>query len=177
MDVLVNEKIKATQVHLLGNDKQSLGIKAYRDAIQEARSLQLDLVQVGERKDGDRTIPVVQIMDAGKYIFDLKKNARTKARTAKENSSKLKEIKIRPVTDKADMERIIQHVVEFLNEGHEVRILCKFRGREMQFKNQGREKLDEIKTAALALGHRLKSDISDGGRTMLMALQGKKNEA
>ena len=52
-----------------------------------------------------------------------------------------KEIKIRPKIDKHDLETKLKHVREFLDEGHKVRMVITYRGREMAHQEFGRDLL------------------------------------
>ena len=89
----INQFIKATKVRLISEDGQQLGVVEINDALDQAKSASLDLVQMND----DPKTPVCKLMDYGKHLFDQKKQkAASKKKTKK---TQLKEIKFRPGTD------------------------------------------------------------------------------
>ncbi len=99
-----------------------------------ADELELDLVEISAKADP----PVCRILDYQKYLYQQKK----KAKEMKQNSSKIviKEIRFGPNTDEHDFNFKLRHAQEFLNEGSKVKASVFFRGRSIQFADQG-EKL------------------------------------
>lgn len=57
---------------------------------------------------------------------------------------KLKEVKLRPLTDKHDIDHKMKKVAEFLQEGHRVRLTVFFRGREQAHRDLGQKLLDSL---------------------------------
>ena len=51
---------------------------------------------------------------------------------------------MRPVTDSNDLNVKINKINEFISDGDKVKIVVKFRGRELAFKDQGFAMLDNI---------------------------------
>lgn len=92
-------------------------------AIELAQSQGLDLVVVSP----DSKPPVCRIMDYGKKKFDQKRKKSQK----KQSRVQLKEIKMRPVIDKGDYQIKCGKIKEFLQAGHRVKIIIRFRGREV----------------------------------------------
>ena len=81
----INEKIKATEVMLIGSDGKKMGIHTFDDAISKARKQELDLVQVSP----SGTVPTVcKLLDYGKHLFDKKKNISSSKVKAKKNTTK-----------------------------------------------------------------------------------------
>ena len=99
-----------------------------------ADELELDLVEISAKADP----PVCRILDYQKYLYQQKK----KAKEMKQNSSKIviKEIRYGPNTDEHDFQFKLKHAQEFLSEGSKVKASVFFRGRSIQFSDQG-EKL------------------------------------
>jgi hypothetical protein len=54
-------------------------------------------------------------------------------------SPEIKEVKLRPVTEKADYETKVKQAQKFLSKGAKVKLTMTFSGREMRFKDQGKE--------------------------------------
>jgi translation initiation factor IF-3 len=68
--------------------------------------------------------PVCKVMDYGKYKYQQSK------KQSQKKTSELKEIKLRPRIDKADLDRKVRKLKEFLEEGHKTKLTMFFRGRE-----------------------------------------------
>jgi len=107
-----------------------------RDALEFAKDLGLDLVEVSPNADP----PVVRIVDYGKLIFDEKKEKKHK----QQKVSKIKEIKLRPVTEEGDYKVKIRNLMSFLEAGDKVKVTIRFRGREITHKELGTELLERI---------------------------------
>ncbi len=122
----------------MGADGQQIGVVDTREALRQARDLDLDLVEVAPQADP----PVCRIMDYGKFKYE--RDVRQKEARKKQSRTGLKEIKFRPKIDKHDYETKKGHVVRFLNGGHKVKITIMFRGREMAHTELGRKILDRV---------------------------------
>ena len=85
---------------------------------------ELDLVEVAP---GAKP-PVCKIVDFKKVIYEQKRRARESKKRQK--SVEVKEVKMRPAIDKHDYETKISHTREFLEEGHKVKVLFFYKGRE-----------------------------------------------
>lgn len=59
-------------------------------------------------------------------------------------SQKTKEIKFRPRTEAHDLGYKVKHIREFLDDGHRVRIVVQFRGREVAHPEYGEKMLDTV---------------------------------
>ncbi|MDA8208284.1 MAG: translation initiation factor IF-3, partial [Actinomycetota bacterium] len=86
----INERIRAREVRLVDPEGNQLGIKSAAEALELAKSMDLDLVEVAPMA----VPPVCRIMDYGKFKFDSAQRARESRR--KSVSSQLKEMKYRP---------------------------------------------------------------------------------
>ena len=159
----VNDRIKARQVRIVDEDGKQLGVFSLRESIYEAKKLGLDVVQVSEGE-----IPVCRITEAGKYVFEHKKNARESARRQRELQVEIKEVQLRPVTDTNDVLVKSKRAREFLAGGDKVKIVVRFRGRERAHKEEGCKIVDEFLTA---LGdHKVERPLTDTGKDMQMVL-------
>jgi translation initiation factor IF-3 len=109
-----------------------------RDALNQARALDLDLVEVAPQADP----PVCRIMDYGKYKYE--RDVKLKEARKKQSRTGLKEIKFRPKIDPHDYATKKGHVTRFLSAGNKVKITIMFRGREMAHTELGRKILDRL---------------------------------
>ena len=134
----INEEITAREVLVIGSNGDKLGTKFTRDAIVLARQEGLDLIEVA----GSANPTVCRIGDYGKMKYDDKKRKRQTRR--KVHSGEIKEIRLRPRTDKHDMDFKLAHGRQFLAEGHKLQITISFRGRENARKDLGTDLMNQI---------------------------------
>lgn len=133
----VNNQIKASQVMLINEDGKNIGIQPFSEAIRMAQQSNLDLIEIAKSKDGD---PICKIMEFGKYKFDQQK----KEKAQKQKVLDLKEIQVRPVTSHNDLQTKANQIKPWLAEGHKVQIICKFSNREFNFKDRGKNIIDDL---------------------------------
>ena len=133
-ELRINNRITAPQVRLVGDNIPEPGVYPIAKALRLADELELDLVEISAKADP----PVCKILDYQKYLYQQKK----KAKEMKSNSAKIvvKEIRFGPNTDEHDFQFKLKHAQEFLGEGSKVKASVFFRGRSIQFADQG-EKL------------------------------------
>lgn len=108
------------------------------DAFKKAQDLGYDLVEVAPTSQP----PVCRIMDYGKYKYELQKKEHQSRRHQK--STTVKEIKLRPRTDKHDLEIKIRQIKNFLEEGNKTKVTVTFRGREMAYQEMGRAMMNSV---------------------------------
>ena len=116
----------------------------------------LDLVLMSAQA----TPPVCKIMDYGKFRFEREK--REKEAKKKQQVIELKEIQLSCRIDTHDFETKVKHAHRFLTSGNKVRVVMKFKGREMSHMNIGREILDRFEEACAELGTVEKKPVLDG---------------
>jgi translation initiation factor IF-3 len=124
-DLRINEQIRVKEVRLIRDEGERQGIMPIQSALEIARSIGLDLVEVAPQA----VPPVVKILDYGKVKFENEKKVRDLKK--KQKLLKLKEIRMQPKIDDHDMEFKSKHVKEFLAEGNKVKVTIRFRGREL----------------------------------------------
>ena len=130
---LVNEEIKFAEVQVINEDGEKLGTMSIKDARQIALDKGVDLVLVSPNTE----VPVCKILDYSRYRFEMTK--KTKEAKKKQKVVELKEIRLSPNIDKHDLEVKAKNANKFLKAGNKVKISMRFRGRELNFINQGRE--------------------------------------
>jgi len=108
--------------------------------LQRAREAGLDLVEVAPTSDP----PVCRIMDYGKWLYEQKRKIREANKKHHRHAATLKEIRLRPETDKRDLDMKLKHGREFLGKGHKVQFTMFFRGRQMLHRDRGYAVLEEI---------------------------------
>ena len=108
--------------------------------MSRAREVGLDLVEVAPTSDP----PVCRIMDYGKWQYEQKRKIREAHKKSAHHNASLKEIRLRPETDKHDLDIKLKHGREFLEKGHKVQFTMFFRGRQMLHRERGFEILEHI---------------------------------
>ena len=106
-----------------------LGDMGVKEGLLVAKRASLDLVEVSPQAK----IPVCRLMDYGRYRFKHQKKNNQK----RQSKTKVKEIKLRPVTDVGDYAIKLARAVSFLQAGHKVKVTLRFRGREMAHQEIG----------------------------------------
>ncbi|MBD3419764.1 MAG: translation initiation factor IF-3 [Chitinivibrionales bacterium] len=134
----VNERIRVPQVRVVGSDGSQLGIMPTYEAQEQARKLELDLVEVAPTANP----PVCRIMDYGKFKYEKAKKA--KEAKKKQHVVHLKEIKLHPKTDTHDYNYKMEHGRKFLFRGDRLKATVVFRGREITHKEFGARLLDQL---------------------------------
>lgn len=86
--------------------------------------------------------PVCRIMNLGKFMYEQSKKEQ-KARK-KQKTIQVKEIKFRPKTDEHDYLFKRKHIERFMEDGHKVKAVIMFRGREMAHPEIGRRILERL---------------------------------
>ncbi len=124
-----NGEIRARTVKVINLEGEFIGDLAIEKAIALAKAEGLDLVEVSP----NATPPVCKIMDYGRYKF---KNQKKQSKN-KKSKDRVKEIKLRPVTDVGDYQIKLKRAVDFLQSGHKVKVTLRFRGREIAHQDIG----------------------------------------
>ncbi len=140
----VNERIRAPRVRVVSASGEQLGILNTREALEKAKMLGLDLVEVASTADP----PVCRLVDYGRYKYQqskLQKNNKSKV-------IRMKEVKLRIGTDTNDYNVKMARTEDFLDHGHKVRFQLRFRGRENAHHELGfdmmQRVIDDLKTMA-----------------------------
>ena len=117
-----------------------LGVVTKSEAMNLAQKAGMDLVEVSPNAEP----PVCKILDFGKYKYELqKKKAEAKK---KQKVVEVKEIQLRPMIDPHDFGIKCKAIQRFIEEGNKVKIIMRFRGRELSHQNIGYEILMKVKT-------------------------------
>ena len=160
----INERIRALDVQVIGNDGGNLGSMAINKAIELAKKEGLDLIEISPNANP----PVCKIMDIGKYKYDLQKKANLAKK--KQKIVLLKEIKMRPVTETHDYDFKVKNAKKFIAKGDKVKFTVRFKGRELQHSHLGKELMDKIKEDMKDIG-KVELHPKFDGKQMIMVIQ------
>lgn len=127
---------------MIGPLGKQLGILTKLEALDKAKELELDLIEIAPQADP----PVARIFDFKKFRYEESKKDR---RAKKAGEGGLKELWLSPRIADHDLNVRLDRTKEFLNEGHKVKLTVKFKGREMAHPELGHKVL---KKALVLLG-------------------------
>ena len=159
-----NERIKALDVQVIGSEGNNLGVMQLKQAIQLAKDEGLDLIEISPNANP----PVCKIMDMGKYKYDLQKKANQAKK--KQKTVSLKEIKLRPGTESHDYNFKIKNAKKFITKGDKVKFTVKFKGREMQHIELGKNLMNRIIEDTKDIA-KVETHPKFEGRQMIMIIQ------
>lgn len=111
--------------------------------------------------------PVCRIMDYGKFRYEEAQKAKEARKKA--TNVTIKEVKFRPKIGKGDFDTKVRHLVDFIEEGHKVKVTLQFRGREMAHPELGARILDGVIEAVGPLA-KVENQARLEGRSMSMVL-------
>lgn len=135
----MNESIRAKEVRVLGPEGENFGVLSARDALDKARSLGLDLIEISPNANP----PVCRITDYGKFKYEQKKKL---TKNTKQHQVQIKEIRLRPKTGDHDIDFKVKQARGFLTERDKVKVNVLFRGREIAHADRGRQMILDIIT-------------------------------
>ncbi|QHN42455.1 translation initiation factor IF-3 [Candidatus Mycosynbacter amalyticus] len=138
--VRVNEQIRAKELRVIGADGEQLGVVSLAEARRLADEAGLDLVEISPNADP----PVAKIVDWGKYQYQKMKELQKNRKKAK--ASELKQMRLGLKIGSNDLEIKLRKIRKFLEDGHKVKIMIFFRGREMAHKELGYDLINQIIT-------------------------------
>lgn len=134
----VNRQIFAKRVRLIDSTGKQRGIVDKDIALAEAREQNLDLVEVAPDIDA----PVCKIIDYGKYQYE--QNKKTREGKKKQKAIQLKEIKIGLQIAEHDLLFKVKKAQDFLADGHKLKVVLFFKGREITHTDLGREVMMKV---------------------------------
>ncbi len=158
----INNHIRISQVRVISEDGEQLGIIPTEQALNRARDVGLDLVEVAPNEKP----PVCRIMDYGKYKYEKSKK---RAGQSASHHGKTKEIRLRPKTGEHDIGFKVKQAVGFLKHKDKVQVSVIFRGREMAHVEEGRRVMENVIKELLEFG-KLEAPPQQLGKRMICTI-------
>lgn len=149
-------------MRLIGENGEQLGVVPIQKALQIAYERGLDLVQVASTV----APPVCRLLDYGKYKYEQTKKERKAKRG--QRVGLLKEVRLRPKIEEHDLQAKIKTTKKLLEEGNKVRLVLRFRGREIIYPELGWNVLRKMAEASKELA--VVSSSSNEGRSIALVL-------
>lgn len=148
---------------MIGDDGEQLGVIATSEALKMAEAKELDLVEVAPKAKP----PVCRLMDYGKYLYEKQKRERDARKSQKQ--IEIKEVRLRPKTDKHDVDVVLRKIRKFVGNGNKVRVRIRFRGREIAHPDVARTIMHDVANSVKDVAS-IESRPSFEGRSMIMVL-------
>lgn len=162
-DLVINEAIKDKEVRVVDESGNQLGVMSSAEALRMAEAKNLDLVKIAPRA----VPPVCKIIDFGKYCYEQAK----KEKEAKKNQNiiSVKEIQLTLKIDVHDLQTKAGHAVKFLKNGDKVKVVVKYKGRELAHTELGFDIADRF-VALLEDNAVIEKPAKIEGRNMILIL-------
>jgi len=125
-------------LRVIGADGEQLGIISLAEARRLAEEADVDLVEISPNADP----PVAKLIDWGKFQYQKMKELQKNRKNAK--TSELKQMRLGLKIGSNDLEIKLRKIRKFLVDGHKVKIMIFFRGREMAHKELGYDLMNQI---------------------------------
>ena len=154
--MLINEEIKLKEVRVVDAEGNPIGIMSSDAALKIAYDQGYDLVLMAPQAQP----PVCKIIDYGKFRFERDK--KEKEAKKKQQTVELKEIQLSCRIDTHDFETKARHAQRFLKDGNKVRVVMRFKGREMSHISIGQEIMKKFEEACSEYGNIDKAPVLDG---------------
>ena len=155
-DMLINEDIKAPEVRVIGPANEQVGIMKIDDARAFAYNNGVDLVLIAANANP----PVCRAVDYGKFCFERDK--KEKEAKKKQVIVKVKEVQLSCRIEQHDFDTRVNHAKKFLAEGNKVKVVIRFKGREMSHKELGEEVIAKFQEACRDAGVAEKKAVQEG---------------
>ena len=159
----MNEQIRVREIRLITDTNENIGVLPTSEALRMAEERGMDLVEVSP----NASPPVCRIMDYGKFQYERQRRERKARKTQK--TIKVKEIQLRPKTNEHHLSFQVRDARRWIEKGMKVRVRVKFRGRERDYPEIARERLqniaDELQDVAM-----VEQTPNMEGRDMIMIL-------
>ena len=152
----MNRKIRVGQVRLIGEDGRQFGIVNTAEAMKVAEEASLDLVEVAP----DVNPLVCRIMDYSRFKYEQEKKERESKK--KQHRMHLKELTFGPLIEEHDYQVKLNHLMRFLKRGDKIKVTMRFRGRQMQHIDLGRNVLIRLAKDISDIGEEERAPVLDG---------------
>lgn len=138
--ILSNREIRARDVRVIDEDGTQAGVMPFFTALNRANDQGLDLILIN-----DVTYPpVCKIGDVGKFKYESQKKQHEQDKKNRINRVDVKEVQLRPAIDIHDLNIKISKIKEWIEGGDKVKVVVRFRGREMSNQEVGHELINSI---------------------------------
>lgn len=159
----INEQIRSNQIRVIDDNGKQVGVMTAQEALTKAKKVSKDLVEIAPKANP----PVAKIVELGKFLYEQEKRQREQKRKTKVVD--VKEVRFSPFIAQGDYNTRVMRVKEFLDDGHKVRLVVVFKGRQMKSKDFG---YGLLKKVVDMLGNAISTDMEPKflGRHLVMVI-------
>ena len=133
-----------------------------KEAQAMANSKNLDLVQISPNANP----PVCKIMDYGKFRYEQAR--KEKEAKKKQKTIVVKEVRLRPGIEQNDLNTKANNAIKFLKKGDKVKVVLRFRGRELGHKDIGKEVMLKFLDIIKEFGEPTKAPAFEGNNMVVI---------
>ena len=165
----INSRIFASPLRVLDSEGKQIGVISKDEALRLAQEQELDLVEIAPTAKP----PVAKLIDFNKFLYQQAKKKQEEKKKAK--NSETKEIRLGPFMSDNDLQVMIRRGREFLESGDKIRLVVRFRGRQITRSEFGKDVINKV---VEALGDISKIDREPHfeGRQMVAMLSAEKGK-
>ena len=165
----INEEIRDKELRVINDDGTMLGIMSLDDAMKLAAEKNLDLVNISPSANP----PVCKILDYGKYRYELQR--KEKEAKKKQKITEIKEIRLSTFIEDHDIQVKANTASKFLKDGDKLKVSLRFRGRERDYVDRGREVMNKFAECLEPVGVVEKPAVFEG-RSLIMIMAPKQEK-
>lgn len=165
-----NERIFASTLRVLDASGSQIGILPKYEALKLAREQELDLVEIAPTAKP----PVAKLIDFKKFLYQEEKKKREEKKKAK--TSETKEVRLGPFMSDNDLSVMVKRAREFIEEGDKVRLVVKFKGRQITKQQFGADVINKV-VASLSDVAKVEKEARMEGRQLVAILAHEKKPA
>jgi len=129
----INSRIFASPLRVLNSKGKQIGIISKEEALKLAQEQELDLVEIAPIAKP----PVAKLINFNKFLYQQAKKKQEEKKKAK--NSETKEIRLGPFMSDNDLQVMIRRGREFLENGDKIRLVVRFRGRQITRSEFGKD--------------------------------------
>ena len=168
-EAYINEEIRASELRVIDENGEQLGIMSRQEALDLSEEKKLDLVCIAPKAEP----PVCKILDYGKYKYEQQK--KEKEAKKKQHTTQVKEIRLSTFIEDHDIMVKAKTGAKVLKEGNKLKVSLRFRGRERDCVARGQEVMEKFAGAVSEVGSIEKKPKLEG-RNLTMILTPKNDK-
>ena len=134
----LNSDIRANLVQVITDDGENLGEMSLFDALEKAKSQELDLMEMWARDD----VTIVKMLDYGKFLYRQKKQDQKQKQ--KGRSPDMKTLRITFKIWDHDLQVKRKQAEKFASDGHPLKVSLMLRGRENHYGDIAQNKIESF---------------------------------
>lgn len=159
----MNEQIRSAEVRVIDSKGNQIGVLSRDAALAMAEEQEKDLILVTAQANP----PVAKIIEASKHKYQQEQRIQEVRKSSK--VGEIKELRLSPFIAAGDLESRTKRVREFLEDGHKVRLMLRFKGREITKKEFGHDVMDKLYQAVSDVGQ-IETPAKLNGKMLMMQL-------